>query len=608
MLDGSGGQTDEAIEAAFARLAADFNPHNIFFVRECDVIDVPVSPEDYDDNIHCDLWLNPLFQHGNGIDMFFGPPESPNGGGVAMNIPSKALWVSGTWTNGQGAPWNVAVSPVISHEMAHCLGLWHTFHGTIPEIIPDCQGNITTDPNECCELVNGSNSSSCGDYVTDTDADPLRWFQFFTNNPPCAGGLGWSHINDFLNCMTQNPNTFERFDFNGQLYTPLLDNTMSYNQSLLCLTGFTDSQGERMRQIIAISPVLQACRVQPDLVDVTITTPTTWTAANTPNNGDFLIEGNLTIMGGATLTINSGVRVRFGENSKVVIRPNARVRLSGTLTSMGCSQTWIGVEVQGSAAIPPQSQYVVNGVRAQGRLEGLTGSVIENAQTAAKLNGPTAAFAGGQISCSGTTFRNNTVGVDFANYLNFWPFPFPAGQQNQPRNYFGSFSRCAFVTDNDYPHTTPFNSFIYMSGVNGVNIAGTTFANEREIEGNSIDDWGYGIQSVDAGFIVTSSPNGMVFPPTSFTFSGFSGLGYGIQAQTSVVPRPYIVRQTNFDRCFVGIRNWSVDAATILFNNFNLGDLPSTVPTGDQVGLIFETDVSGFTCEENEFTRVAGPA
>jgi hypothetical protein len=382
---------------------------------------------------------------------------------------------------------------------------------------------------------------------------------------------------------------------------------MSYNQSLLCLTGFTDGQGERMRQVIAISPILQACLVQPDMVDVIINTNTTWTTANTPNNGDFLIEGNLTIMGGATLTINSGVRIRFGENSKLVVRPNARVRLSGTLTSMGCSQTWIGVEVQGSAAIPPQSQYVVNGVRAQGRLEGLTGSVIENAQTAAKLYCPTAAFAGGQISCSGTTFRNNTVGIDFANYLNFWPFPFPAGQQNMARNYFGSFSRCAFVTDNDYPHTAPFKSFIYMSGVSGVNIAGTIFANERDIEGNSIDDWGYGIQSVDAGFTVTSSPDGIVFPPSSFTFSGFSGLGYAIQAQTSVVNRPYIVRQTNFDRNVVGIRNWSVDGATVLFNNFNMGDLPSSEPTEDAVGIIFETDVAGFTCEENEFTRVPGP-
>ena len=605
MPDGSGGQTDEAIDAAFARLAADFNPHNIFFVRACDVINIPVSDADYGDfNIFCDLWGNPLFQHPDGIDMFFGPEEETvgGGGGIASGIPGKSLWVKGIWNNGPTVP--VISSAVMSHEMGHCLGLWHTHHGTIIEGGNDCNGDPIPQPPQCCELVNGSNSLTCGDFVSDTDADPRG---YSTGWPPNGcDNLIWFGIIFSPDCTTINGNG-EHQDANLEVYTPPARNPMSYNPLLECLTGFTDGQGERMRQVIAISPVLQACLVQPDMVDMIITTNTTWTTANTPNNGDFLIEGNLTILGGATLTINPGVRVRFGENSKVIIRPNARVRLSGTLTSMGCSQTWKGVEVQGSAAIPPQSQYVVNGVRAQGRLEGLTGSVIENAQTAVQLYGPTAAFAGGQISCSGTTFRNNTVGIDFANYLNFWPFPFPAGQQGQPRNYFGSFSRCAFVTDNYYPHSTPFKSFIYMSGVNGVNIAGTTFANEREIEGNSIDDWGYGIQSVDAGFTVTSSPDGIIFPPPSYTFSGFSGLGYGIQAQTSVVNRPYIVRQTNFDRNYVGIRNWSVDGATILFNNFNLGDLPSTVPTEDAVGIIFETDVAGFTCEENEFSRVAGP-
>jgi len=598
--DGSGGQTDAAIDAAFARLAADFNSHNIFFVRACDVINVPVTTAQYSNfNIWCDLWG--AFQHSDGIDMFFGPAEGlNNAGGIASGIPGKSLWVAGTWTNGPTVP--VIQSAVMSHEMAHCLGLWHTHHGTIIEGGNDCDGNPIPQPPQCCELVNGSNSLTCGDFVSDTDADPRGWATW--GPPPSCDNLLWFGIIFSPDCTTINANG-EHQDANLQVYTPPTDNTMSYNPLLNCLNGFTPGQGERMRQVIAISPILQACLVQPDMVDVIIASNTTWTMANTPNNGDFLIEGNLTILGGATLTINSGVRVRFGENSKVVIRPNARVRLSGTLTSMGCSQTWKGVEVRGS--LPNQSQYTVNGMRAQGWLEGLTGSVIENAETAVQLYGPTAALAGGQISCSGTTFRNNTLGVDFANYLNFWPFQFPAGQQNQPRNYFGSFSRCAFVTDNEYPHTEPFNSFIYMSGVNGVNIAGTGFANQRDIEGNSIDDWGYGIQSVDAGFTVTSSANGIFFPPTSYTFSGFSGLGYAIQAQTSVVNRPYIVRQCNFDGNFVGIRNWSVDGATILFNNFNLGDLPSTVPTSDAVGVIFETDVSGFTCEENEFTRAAGP-
>jgi hypothetical protein len=579
--NGNGRPSDAQIRESFAIMQSSFSEHNIFFTWDCDIIDINNS-ELFNYQILGGLCnIGQFFtEHTDGIDVIIGGDNAPDFA-YANGIPGDIFIIKGSRTVGFPGNQQTYVfsrSLVISHEMGHCLGLWHTFQGE-GEVF-DCAGNVVL--QGCEECANGSNSATCGDFVTDTPADP-----------------GFGEINSFLsNCNY----VWNDIDACGSPYDPSTDLIMSYFYPPGCMTRHTTGQGERMRQIIATSPILQPCIVQPDLVDVIISTNTTWTTANTPDNGDFLIEGNLTIMGGATLTISSGVRVRFGENSKVIIRPNASVRLSGTLTSMGCSQTWKGVEVRGS--LPTQSQYTVNGVRAQGRLEGLTGSVIENAETAVQLYGPTAALAGGQISCTGTTFRNNILGIDFANYLNFWPFA--GSQQGQPRNYFGLFSRCAFVTDNDYPHTAPFNSFIYMSGVNGVNIAGTGFANQRDIEGNSIDDWGYGIQSVDAGFTVTSSANGIVFPPTSYTFSGFSGLGYAIQAQTSVVNRPYIVRQANFDRNFVGIRNWAVDGATVLFNNFTLGDLPSTEPTSDAVGIIFETDVSGFTCEENEFLKVAG--
>ena len=46
----------------------------------------------------------------------------------------------------------------VAHEMGHCLGLYHTHNGT-------------GDNNGTPELVNGSNSSTAGDYITDTPAD-----------------------------------------------------------------------------------------------------------------------------------------------------------------------------------------------------------------------------------------------------------------------------------------------------------------------------------------------------------------------------------------------------------------------------------------------------
>lgn len=92
------------------------------------------------------------------------------------------------------------------------------------------------------------------------------------------------------------------------------------------------------------------------------------------------------------------------------------------------------------------------------------------------------------------------------------------------------------------------------------------------------------------------------------TWQGVKVYGYGVYTARIGEGRPYTVRQANFEKCFVGIRNKGVTGGTILFNNFNLGELPSTVPTGDHVGIIFEDGTAGFTCEENDFIGVSGNA
>jgi len=457
--------------------------------------------------------------------------------------------------------------------MGHCLGLWHSFHGEETSGL-NCDDTIS-DPNVCPEFANGSNGSTCGDYVSDTPADPGF----------VGGGCTY---------------TWSNLDPNGEPYNPNLDLIMSY-APLFCYQYHSEEQGARMREIIATSPILQACLVQPDMVSPTIASGTNpnWTTSNTPNNGDFLIEGDLVIESGATLTIYAGVKVHFGEQSKLIIKPNARLRLLGTLTGMGCSNlTWQGVQVWGGP--PNASQYLVNGFRAQGRLETRIGAVIEHARTAVQLYGPTAAFPGGQISSERTTFRNNINGVVFAPYLNFFPYSGPF--QGQPRAYFGSFSRCTFVTDNSYLHTTPFFSFLNMSGVDGVRAMSCTFRNTRTIDGTKIADWGYGIYANSAGFSVTNESVASINND-----SEFSGFSYGIYAAKIATNRPFLVQQCNFNNCFTGIRNKSVSGATIILNNFNLGKVPKVLMSGQQTeGVIFETDISGFTCEENHFTRVPG--
>ena len=83
------------------------------------------------------------------------------------------------------------------------------------------------DPNQCAELVNGSNGNLCGDYVTDTPADPRILGQV---NSSC----NW---------------TGSGMDSNGDNYNPDETLIMSYSTPT-CLSQFTSGQKTRMLNAI----------------------------------------------------------------------------------------------------------------------------------------------------------------------------------------------------------------------------------------------------------------------------------------------------------------------------------------------------------------------
>ena len=235
--NGTGGQTINSVNQAITVLNQDFLSKRIAF--------------DWDGNIdyinNSTYYANPLAGysyptsqptifsingHTNGIDIYlYDDSNTSYQGGLASGVGTdSAFLVSGRYW----APpyFSLTTSHVISHEMGHVLGLWHTHHGTINE-------GITSDPNydfnQCPELVNTTNSASCGDYVTDTPADP--YLNFNVNSSCIWQGNG--------------------FDTNGQLYIPSTNNIMAYTLPT-CMTRFTLKQGNRMRSALYNLPHLQA--------------------------------------------------------------------------------------------------------------------------------------------------------------------------------------------------------------------------------------------------------------------------------------------------------------------------------------------------------------
>jgi hypothetical protein len=143
--------------------------------------------------------LNP---HSNAVDIYVFSKGDSLGpyAGIAEYIPSTAFVVRNMTT---------AQTTTIAHEMGHCLGLYHTHHGTSQD-----EQSSSTIP----ELVDGSNSSYAGDYITDTPADPCTWNSNGTYRD-------------------------ELVDENGDHYNPDPFNIMSYSQGR---TVFTEKQVERI--------------------------------------------------------------------------------------------------------------------------------------------------------------------------------------------------------------------------------------------------------------------------------------------------------------------------------------------------------------------------
>lgn len=231
--------------------------------------------------------------HSNAIDVYLLPTNTTLGG-RASGIPGLALAIGGTLNNSV-----LGASHVLSHEMGHCLGLFHTFHGTYPY------------ESGCAEFVNGSNCSSCGDFVCDTPADPFPLFNYVDN------ACSWVN------------STF--LDANGQLYNPDTKQIMAYVYPN-CMEHFSDGQGDRMRAHIATQQIL-IDRITPSVAYV----------QNQQFNGgqidvvtahDSIFAGR-SVSTGSTgdVVIQSNADVKFEAGKKIILQSGFKVSLGGTFSA-----------------------------------------------------------------------------------------------------------------------------------------------------------------------------------------------------------------------------------------------------------------------------------
>ena len=226
---GTGGINVFDVYGAYDRLNNDFNEHGIYFTwdGEIDYINDDIYFYCNPDTCETIFYKN---NHTDGVDIYLFPAFPDNhsytyiGRGHGVGMHSEFYIIGNNYYN----PY--CKTSTISHEMGHVLNLWHTHHGTV---IEGDSTDIGYDANQCEELVDGSNSGSCGDYVEDTPADPNL-------NGKVNG-----------NCVYTGTGT----DSNNQAYNPDVDLIMSY-APISCRTRFSTKQSERMRDAIENLPFL----------------------------------------------------------------------------------------------------------------------------------------------------------------------------------------------------------------------------------------------------------------------------------------------------------------------------------------------------------------
>lgn len=132
--------------------------------------------------------------------------------GMAEDIPGRAVLLR----------LNSYKTTTIVHEIGHCLGLYHTHHGTCSS-----ESGIP-------ELVDGSNAYTAGDFIADTPADPNKW------DSVTGDYIGGNIV-----------------DANGDYYMPDPANLMSYCHPKR--HKFTQQQVARMYSTIAQNSKLSYC-------------------------------------------------------------------------------------------------------------------------------------------------------------------------------------------------------------------------------------------------------------------------------------------------------------------------------------------------------------
>lgn len=240
--NGTGGYPTTVVNTILNNLSNVYNKWGIYFVTNNPTPDI-ISNDTYS--------LNSNWATGNCGNVNFNNLIQVNRDNTAINIyildantwdfgsadgiPGRAIVIGGKDINGS----ELVPSLAMAHELGHCLNLFHTFHG--------CERlSCGTMVDVCLELPDGTNGTTCGDFIADTPADPAIEF----NVTNCV----WNKtiVAGKASCIAPG--------LTVNSYNPDATNIMTY-VPVNCMRGFTEGQANRMRtELLRVGSILGGIR------------------------------------------------------------------------------------------------------------------------------------------------------------------------------------------------------------------------------------------------------------------------------------------------------------------------------------------------------------
>ncbi len=511
------------------RLNSDFLGTGFTFVFDpCETQTAPITLELANGNVTDKCYFENTGRNAVGIDVHVMPDANVDPKGYAFSIPGDEILIGGLQADNVPA----SLSSLISHEMGHAFGLFHTFQGT-------CASNTFTCPNIT------SPSDVTTDYCGSVDGVNLQNHV----GPSCT----WNGVSQ---CGSAT-------------IAPPISNFMSYSFHQ-CRNMFTDCQIGRMKTL-ALPEVF--ADGQPGIVKNCTCPISDFTPTGT---GKIYLTTDaayksVTVLAGQHLVLSGRNQIK----EKVIISGGAKITLDGgTLTKCDSESQWDGVTVIGNYFGP---QGFENGgpLLAGGEIEIINNGVIEYAKKGIDCNyltyctgicmfGPVFNFSGGLVIINNAEIRNCEVGIDFGPFSIYELFP---GGPSTPGEQ-SSITNAKFLSC---------ETGIKLSGNSKIDITDTEFRNYTLFGINSFHSAAKVHNSKFIAQAGTSSTGFLIHSPygtivnSEVTSCEFNNNLYGLYIGASNNTSQHLISDNSFTNNRTGVFSSGRSSAQINDNDFLYG-------------------------------------